>query len=398
MSLHWPLPGILWTGASGLLVILGWVKGINLLILFGDLLLALVIVNIGFAYGQIRGVSAKRRLMRIGFAREPLPHHVEVRNAGSGRASIMVVDGTPGTPGAAARWWLETLPADAAVTLRTEWMAPSRGRYAVGPLRVESEYPLGLARWSKQVEGPTECLILPAIGTVDLERFRQWLARSAGGDARTRRMARRPHPGRGDIRGTRPFRPGDGPRDIHWRTTARRGQLVVREYDQSEASHRVLILDPWQPDTSETATERLNWALELMTSVAWAWAMSSEPLDLTIIVPGQPPVRGRATRHFVLSALTPLADLAGQPVVPAVSLPGPAYRTACVVVSTRPNGPLLAELRRTGIAAAGVDPSATLPWYRPPAIRATVSGRPVTVSTIDDRSSDGSVSREDHPA
>ena len=42
---------------------------------------------------------------------------------------------------------------------------------------------------------------------------------------------------------------------FHWRTTARRGELMVREYDTAPSPELVLVVEPWLP-TNPTATDR----------------------------------------------------------------------------------------------------------------------------------------------
>ena len=42
--------------------------------------------------------------------------------------------------------------------------------------------------------------------------------------------------------GVRDYRPGDPPRSVHWRSTARAGHLVVREFEEEVASRVALVL------------------------------------------------------------------------------------------------------------------------------------------------------------
>jgi len=48
---------------------------------------------------------------------------------------------------------------------------------------------------------------------------------------------------RGEFFGLREFRQGDDPRDIHWRTSARRGAPFVRELEDDEGQEVCLVLD-----------------------------------------------------------------------------------------------------------------------------------------------------------
>jgi uncharacterized protein (DUF58 family) len=48
---------------------------------------------------------------------------------------------------------------------------------------------------------------------------------------------------RGDFRALRPYRAGDDPRDVHWRSTARRGEPIMREYDRDSAESYWIVLD-----------------------------------------------------------------------------------------------------------------------------------------------------------
>jgi hypothetical protein len=51
------------------------------------------------------------------------------------------------------------------------------------------------------------------------------------------------------VRALRPYRQGDSPSRIHWRSTARTGRLIVKEFDCETSSDQLILLDteaPWQ--------------------------------------------------------------------------------------------------------------------------------------------------------
>jgi uncharacterized protein (DUF58 family) len=362
-------PLLYWLPVAAVLALIGWSKTINLLLLLGYLMLALCGVNTFLAWRMIRRVAGQRRETPPVFAGERLVHTVEVRNPTTRGATVRIADETVGQVG---DWFLAPLPGGESTVLRVPWSFPKRGRYAVGPLVVDSEYPFGLVRWTRELQTETAIRVLPAVGNVSVESLRRWLIRAGGGEGRTRRPSRRPTPGLGDVRGVRPYRVGDSPRDIHWKTTARRNQLVVREYDQTDPLNLVLILDPWLPATGATAEQSaaLEWALAVVMSIGWAWGVADEPGNLTLVIPGTPPEvhTARASTAFVRQAFASLADIAGMETVPSVPLSAmrvSAVRTARLVVSSRPNSPLAGALRSVGLPTASVDPSMLLRWYRP---------------------------------
>lgn len=365
-------PLLYWVPVAGVMAVIGWSKTINLLLLLGYLMLALVAVNAVLAWRMTRRLTARRRDTPPVFAGEPVAHAVEVANPTNRSATARVGDVAVGQP---AVWFLAPLPGRESTVLRATWTFPRRGRFPVGPLTADSEYPFGLVGWVRELGPVAEIRVLPAVGTVGVEAMRRWLIRAGGGEGRARRPARRPTPGLGDVRGVRPYRVGDSPRDIHWKTTARRNQLVVREYDQTDPLNLVVVVDPWLPAgaTPEHAA-RLEWALAAAVSIGWAWATADEPGDFTLVIPGDatgtPPEThtGRATPGFVRSAFASFADLAGSAVVPGVPLAvlrAGAVRTARLVVSSRPDSPVAAGLRAAGVGAAAIDPTAAPRWYLP---------------------------------
>lgn len=271
-----------------------------------------------------------------------------------------------------AAWLLAPLAAGESRTLTTRWTFPVRGRHPVGPLAVETSYPFGLVMAVREPAEAGEVLVLPEVGRVNLAGFRRWLARGATGENRSRRPSRRAATGSGDVRGLRPYRPGDSPRDIHWRSSARRNQLLVREYDRGDPLGLVIVVDPWMPDGAATpeSERRLEWTLSLATTLGQVWCDTDDGAELVLIVLGSPPaVRvGRCTPGFVKQAFALLADLTGNPSVPT-AVPHQARRSsrsARVVVSTRPKSPVAESLRMAGLPCASVDPTAAPTWFTPP--------------------------------
>ncbi len=364
----WTKEFALWLGVVLLIGFIGWFKAINLISLLAYLLLALLVVNLLMAWRMVLRVSATRTPPPPKFAGETSTVIGEIRNSSTDRAVVTVRESVGGFP---RTWFVSTLPGGGAVEFAGPIQFAHRGRYPVPAMEAASGYPFGLVELTRPLLTAGEVVVLPALGQVDVAAFRRWLVRSAGAADFHRRSHRRMAQSDGDVRGVRTYRPGDPPRDVHWRTSARRDQLMVREYDRSPPQDLLIVLDPWVPSAADrTAAGKLDWALSLAVSVAWGWAHADSAGSLTLLVGGSAWTarRGPSTPGFVRTGFDVLADLAGSPSVPPIppELLRGTERALRLVVSTRPNGPVAGELRAKGLAVAAVDPGVTPVWFVPP--------------------------------
>lgn len=134
----------------------------------------------------------------------------------------------------------DTYPSDVVepgAILRGELPPLPRGLHPLRSARVESSYPFGTLRVGRAVPAPAEVVVYPQPLPLrqELRRDRRALLAELGGAAQA---------GVGDgVGGVRDWRAGDDPRQVHWKATARRGQLVVREWDEAEADGLEIVLD-----------------------------------------------------------------------------------------------------------------------------------------------------------
>ena len=107
-----------------------------------------------------------------------------------------------------------------------------RGLHQVPFLRISSVFPLGLFDKAMRLAVRLEVLVFPKIAPVAESLY---FDRGRVGDELTRK-AGWSH----ELRSLRPFRTGDDPRSIHWKRSARTGDLVFMER-QAEAGRRLAI-------------------------------------------------------------------------------------------------------------------------------------------------------------
>ncbi|MEK6261131.1 MAG: DUF58 domain-containing protein [Planctomycetota bacterium] len=129
-----------------------------------------------------------------------------------------------------------------------------RGRYRLGPLLVSSRFPLGLVERSRLFAMSSDVLVYPRIGRLTP----LWKRRSQGATELIARPQARAGVFHDEFHRLREFRTGDNPRDIHWRTSARRGELILREYQQNRDLNLAVVLDLWQPSATAASPESID--------------------------------------------------------------------------------------------------------------------------------------------
>ncbi|MGL6278096.1 MAG: DUF58 domain-containing protein [Gaiella sp.] len=114
--------------------------------------------------------------------------------------------------------------------------AAPRGRYAIGPGRLVAVDPLGLARVELEVAGEGTVLVLPRVPVIDTLFLDRGRPGAEGRRARARQGGTEPH-------GVREYQDGEPMRAVHWATSARKGQLMVRELEDAARDEAIVVLD-----------------------------------------------------------------------------------------------------------------------------------------------------------
>ena len=107
-----------------------------------------------------------------------------------------------------------------------------RGQHRVPSMRISSIFPLGLFDKAMRLSIDFQVLVFPRLVPVTESRY---FDRGRVGDELTKK-AGWSH----ELRALRPFRTGDDPRSIHWKRSARTGDLIFMER-QAEAGRRLAI-------------------------------------------------------------------------------------------------------------------------------------------------------------
>jgi uncharacterized protein (DUF58 family) len=121
-----------------------------------------------------------------------------------------------------------------------------RGLYPIRRASVVSSWPMGLFAARRLLPAPPEIVVFPAPLRAD--------ARGSGGEGTATAAAGMLQPS-----GLREYRPGDEPRHIHWKASARRGAPVLKEWEGGAGEGIELLLDRrMAPEPFERALSRLS--------------------------------------------------------------------------------------------------------------------------------------------
>jgi uncharacterized protein (DUF58 family) len=171
-----------------------------------------------------------------------------------------------------------------------------RGRYVIGPLRCSLSDPFGLARHGTRVLGTDEVIVHPRVHEV-------LALPEAGGedlDRDTPKLRGQPDAAN-EFLTLREYAPGDDLRRVHWRSTARRGTLMVRQ-DESRRRAPVVVMLDVRPGAHDR--ESFEVAIEAVASIVHALDRQARPVEL---VTSQGKVLGQPGRRHLAGVLDELA-------------------------------------------------------------------------------------------
>jgi uncharacterized protein (DUF58 family) len=149
----------------------------------------------------------------------------------------------------------------------------------------------------------------------------------------------------GEFYGLRSWQTGDSRRWVHWRTTAKRGELSVRQFEQLQRRQLSVLLDLYQPKIKPTDADR--YALE--QTVAFAATLASELVNrdrdrIAFAIAGEkvhvlPSVQSAVLVHDLLDRLSEVRPSATPNLVEAVKQISLSLMRSPIllVISTRPD-------------------------------------------------------------
>jgi uncharacterized protein (DUF58 family) len=250
-------------------------RDINLLFLLAGIMVGPLLLNWRFVVLAIRELAVYRRLPDQIFAGRPFRVEVFGRNYRRRLGSWMLVVDDLVQPIAGGRKLARGVKANARVVFpylaagKTEKATylitlPRRGRYQFGPMQVSTRFPMGLVKAAAKLKRYEQIVVWPRLGRLTPDWLRVMVSDRLGRQP----VSIRQGPIEGDYFGLREWRPGDSKRWIHWRTTAKMGELAVRQFEQVHDQDLAMVLDLWQPkEPSRDDLGRVEMAVSFAATV-----------------------------------------------------------------------------------------------------------------------------------
>ena len=114
-----------------------------------------------------------------------------------------------------------------------------RGKYTIGPAAISTTFPFGLIVCRVFLPKPEDLFVAPEIGQLQPTWEQRVQSIATGAETIKRRRALEED----EFYALRPWRSGDCKKNIHWRTTAKLGQPIVKQHDQPNNRDFALVLD-----------------------------------------------------------------------------------------------------------------------------------------------------------
>jgi uncharacterized protein (DUF58 family) len=271
--------------------------GNNLLYLLLGMMLALIILSGVLSENVLQKLEVQRRLPERIFAKQPAIGEITLYNHKTRFPSLSIqilekIVGVPDDQRPAAYFLRVEAKSREVAQYRFSW--PRRGRWKIEGVEVITRFPFELFRKSRSFDEDTEVLVYPQ---PEVPPQIAGIASLPMGDVRRHKV------GQGaEFHGLRDYRDGEDIRAVHWKTTARRGELILKDFEEEEARQVFVCVDHrWSLRAGAPQAEQDAHRAQLERAISVAAGLAQELLG-----------RGYAVGLGTLDEVLPVGTGAGQ--------------------------------------------------------------------------------------
>ena len=322
--------------------------GNNLLFLILASLVASILMSGVLSSITLAGVELKLHLPEHIFAGQPVRASVELKNEKLTLPSFSLRVEATKQKGQAAAALLETpvyfpyLPRQQSVKQSVPLMFPQRGVYRQEAFRIVTRFPFGFLQKARRLDLATEALVYPAVAASS-----EFLEVLPGLQGAMESQSK----GRGqDLYALRGYLPNDSARHVHWKASARFGELMVREFAREDDCRVLLVFDPQSPAAQGNASaerERFERAVTFCAALAWNFHERNALLEFRSAEASTP--LGPASENIFailrhLAVVQPVASNSQSELLSQLAADPESFK---IIVTSQPRGSIPAELWNT---------------------------------------------------
>ncbi|MGB1252034.1 MAG: DUF58 domain-containing protein [Candidatus Promineifilaceae bacterium] len=217
---------LVFLGLSLLSLFSGFSTGRDLWFTIAYLLGSLLILSFIWSYINLRQTKISRvtrtRRTQVG---QPLEERILLTNTSRFPKLWLEVRDNSNFPNHNISRVVNGLPPNRKYGWRTATQSFLRGRYRLGPLMIRTSDPFGLFPMERMIDATNNVVVYPM--TVDIHHFPLPAGILSGGDA----LRMRAYQATANAVSVREYAPGDSFNRIHWKSSARRNRLIVKEFE-----------------------------------------------------------------------------------------------------------------------------------------------------------------------
>jgi len=247
--------GYAFTGAIGVTFAGALLSGNNLIFLIASVLISTALISGLVNKLSLAGLEVEFHPPEHLFAGEQTMAKIVVRNEKSWMPSFSTRLQSIHTDGLAQALYFAIIGGGEAVTEHAAVKFGRRGRFRDNSLQFTSRFPFGFTERRERVTLLADVVVYPALepGALAVEFLDH---------VRGARLSR--HAGVGDeFYRLRPYVPSDAAKRIDWRSTARHGEVHVRENTRDEMTAVTIVLDLFLGGAA------MSWFESALSTVAW---------------------------------------------------------------------------------------------------------------------------------
>jgi uncharacterized protein (DUF58 family) len=226
-----------------------------------------------FLLPLLSALAAGRTRYRLGCARQITPSRVpagqsvqvsmKIENVSRLPTGLLLAEDTvPYSLGVRPRFILDRIERAGSRTVDYRLRSDVRGKFTIGPLRLRVADAFGLVELGRSFTTRSTLVVSPKVVPLPSTVIPgSWLG---DGEGRARAAAAAGE----DDAAPRAYRDGDELRRVHWRSTARHGELMVRREEQQWRNHAVVLLDTRRgAHAGSGATSSFEFAVSAAASI-----------------------------------------------------------------------------------------------------------------------------------